>query len=100
MDIRYPFLIKDYGMTLKTFTQTKNMVIEHGARWLLNLSGTDVKKGVQYKVTIYKFDQKSQSYEPYDTVRGIRTDTHIEFHSSKFNEKMTLKQAKEFLYGH
>lgn len=100
MDIRYPFLIKDYGMTLKTFTQTKNMVVEHGTRWLLGQSKADVNKGKQYKVIIYKFNQNVGSYEPYDTVKGIRTDTHVEFHSTKFNEKMTLKQAKEFLMDH
>ena len=91
----YTYRIPKYKMTLATYTQAENMVVEHATRALL-------KGNIHYyEVVIERYSEKAKRYQPYLNVQAFRLrDGGINVFSKKFNITMSKAQAEKFLMDH
>lgn len=91
----YPYRIPKYTMALATYTQAKNMVVEHAIR-------TMMKKNMgTYGVKIEKYSKTAGRYEPFLDVKGYRMGNgDVAVVSERFRIRMSEKKALEFLMEH
>lgn len=100
MDTMYEYSIPKYTMTLGSYTQAKNMVVEHATRWLLNMSDKDLKQKKRYTVSIFKYSDTADKYEPYLNVVGYRNTNGVVIKCKKFTVRMSMEKARKFLLAH